>query len=69
MTVPETPVDENYLAASWKGEIWLSREVGAIETESVTEPVRQASHEALGFRVAALDRLHDPSASGIGGLH
>lgn len=69
MTVPETSVDENDLLVSWKGKIWLSREVGAVETEAVTEPVRQATYDALGFCVAAPDGLHYPSASSVGGVH
>jgi len=57
--VPETPVNENHFSAGGKDQIGASWKLADVEAVSVSEPVNQAAHDMLGFRVLVANRPHN----------
>lgn len=63
MSVPETAVHENNSLMFRQGNIWFSRQVLPLETETVTHPVQDRTNYSLWTCVGALDPAHVPASS------
>ena len=66
VSVPETSVNENHFSARRKHQIRASGKLADVKAVPVAEAVNQAPHGIFGFRVLAVNRLHD-GASFLGG--
>jgi hypothetical protein len=62
MLMPKASVDKYHFPARDKNEIGCSRQIPAVQAESVTEPMQQAAHNELRICVLAPDLAHDPTA-------
>lgn len=58
MLVPEAPMHEDNLSAPWKDEIGPSRQIIAVKSESIAEPMGEATDLDLRLRVRAANRNH-----------
>jgi hypothetical protein len=58
MLVPETSVNEDHSAKSWKDQVRFSRKIFAMKTESVPKAMRETSNDQLGLHSFAPDSAH-----------
>jgi hypothetical protein len=62
MTMPETSMDENDLAAAYKHQIWGSRKIAAVKPVPISHSMHQAANPHLGTCVFVSYAAH-PLAS------
>lgn len=63
VTVPEAPVNEDYLSTSWKHYVWRTWQVLPVKSISVAPSEEHAPHDHLGSRIA-LAYLPHPKGNG-----
>ena len=68
VSVPETSVNEDHFSARRKHQIGTSGKLADMEAVPVAQPVNQASHGMLGFRILAANRPHDGASFSRGEL-
>lgn len=56
--MPKAAVDKDHLAQPRKHQVWLSRQIAAMESEAKSESVRHAPHQSLRSSVLAANRRH-----------
>lgn len=59
MTVPKAAVNKYHLPPAWKYEVGFTWQVSAVQPESVTHSMGEATHEEFGLSVLALNGPHD----------
>ena len=62
MSVPKTATYKNYPAETRKHNVGGAGKMLAVEAETISDPVDQATYKQLGTSIAAPDLAHDPTA-------
>ena len=68
--MPEAAVHKDYESMASEYEIWMSRKIGAMESEPETQTVQQMPDGQFGFRMARTNsRHHSASTLRIDDIH